>query len=440
MHYDMLLFAKYILTQNSTREVQEDACLAIAQGKVAALGPAASFEQCTASTTLHLEHTLLMPGLVNAHTHAAMTYLRGMADDLPLMDWLTNYIFPVEKHLTEEIVEIGTLLGCAEMLATGTTACQDMYLLTQAACKAMGATGIKARVGEGIFSFPSPAYATQEEAFALLEQQVQQWQGHERVRLVVAPHSVYTTTAPLLERCLAFARQHDLPLHIHLAETATETAQSLEMHGMRPVAYAEHLGLLAPGTSIAHGVALLPDEIALLARQGVCVVHNPKSNMKLASGVAPVPAMLVAGVPVALGTDGAASNNALNMFAEMNACALLHKAVCQNPTLVPAQAVLDMATLGGATALAWQGLGCLHPGGPADVIALDMRRPNMQPCFTPVSQVVYAASGHEVCLTVVDGRIVYQDGRYTTIDYPVLLQEMQGLVGWVRKKQRSLSR
>ena len=434
MQYDMLLFAKYILTQNSTREVLEDACLAISQGKVAALGPAASFKQCTAGTTLHLEHSLLMPGLVNGHTHAAMTFLRGMADDLPLMEWLTNHIFPVEKHLTEEIVEIGTLLGCAEMLATGTTACQDMYLLTQAACRAMGTAGIKARVGEGIFSFPSPAYATEEEAFALLQEQVGQWQGHEQVRLVVAPHSVYTTTAPLLERCLAFARQHGLPLHLHLAETVSETEQSQSMHGLRPVAYADRLGLLMPGTSIAHGVELLPEEITLLAQRGVTVVHNPKSNMKLASGVAPVPAMLAAGVPVALGTDGAASNNALNMFAEMNECALVHKVVGQNPTLVPAQVVLDMATLGGAKALAWEGLGSLQPGGPADVIALDMRRPNMQPCFTPVSQVVYAASGHEVCLTVVDGRIVYQDGHYTTIDYPALLQEMQGLVRWVRNK------
>lgn len=433
-HYDMLLFAKYILTQNSARDVLEDACLAIFQGKVAALGPAASFAQCTAGTTVHLEHCLLMPGLVNGHTHAAMTFLRGMADDLPLMDWLTNHIFPVEKHLTEEIVEIGTLLGCAEMLATGTTACQDMYLLTQAACRAMDTAGIKARVGEGIFSFPSPAYATEEEAFALLEEQVRHWQGHARVRLVVAPHSVYTTTAPLLERCLGFARQHTLPLHIHLAETASEIEQSQSMHGLRPVAYCERLGLLGQNTSIAHGVMLTAEEIALLARREVPVVHNPKSNMKLASGVAPVPAMHAAGVAVALGTDGAASNNTLNMFAEMNACALLHKAVGHNPTLVPAQAVLDMATLGGATALAWEGLGCLQPGAPADIIALDMRHPNMQPCFNPVSQVVYAASGHEVCLTVVDGHIVYQDGLYTTIDYPALLQEMQGLVCWVRKK------
>lgn len=431
---DLLVTADIVLTQDAERRIIKDGAVAVGGGRILAIGTREGAAGVTAGERLVLGPALLMPGLVNAHTHVAMTIFRGLADDLPLMDWLNKEIFPRERRLTREIVEMGALLGCAEMIRTGTTAFQDMYLLEEAVACAVDASGLRCLMGEGIFLFGSKAFASLEKTFDLVRGQARRYGVHPRIRVGLMPHAVYTTTREVLETCRDLAEELGVMLHIHLSETAAEVAQSLAMFGKRPVAYAHERGILGPRTSIAHGVELTDDELDVLAATGTHVVHNPRSNMKLASGVAPVPGMLKRGMLPGLGTDGAASNNALNMFLEMNTCALLHKVDRMDPAVCGAQDVMDMATLGGAAALGWQGLGSLVEGGPADMIALDLTSPNLQPMYNPVSHLVYAASGHEVRLTMTEGRVLYCDGAYRTLDYPLLLKEARKLRAWALAK------
>lgn len=428
---DLLVTADFLLTQDSDRRLIEDAAVAVKDSRILQLDRRERMMDYVPLKTLALGNALLMPGLVNAHTHVAMTFLRGLADDLPLMEWLTGHIFPKEQHLTAEIVALGSLLGCAEMIRTGTTAFTDMYLIESAVLSAVEQSGLRCLAGEGVFAFPSPVCPTAEDAFALTRELARQWSGHERIRIAVMPHTVYTTTPEILERCLLLAGEQDLRLHMHLSETEEESERCLAAYGKRPVAYVRELGLLGPGSSFAHAVDLKEEEMDLLKTSGAHVVHNPRSNMKLASGVAPVPAMLERGILPGLGTDGAASNNGLNMFAEMTACALLHKSHSADPTVLPAQTVLDMATLGSAATMGWPELGSLLPGGPADMIALDLNSPNLQPLYSPVSHAVYAATGHEVRMCMAAGTVLYQDGRWLTLDFPLLCKEAAKLKNWV---------
>ena len=297
---DTLLHAGVLLPQDDDRRVLENAALAIDGGRIVALGYSQDVTAAwQAREILDLSGMLVMPGLVNAHTHAAMTFLRGLADDMPLMDWLQQKIFPVEQGLTPDLVRLGSLLGFAEMLRTGTTSCVDMYIFESAVLEAADKAGLRCLAGEGVFNFPSACCPDADAALACTREMAQRWAGHDRLHVAVMPHSVYTTTAAQLTACRELADELGPPLHIHLAEPRQETALSLEQHGLRPVAHADRLGLLRPGTILAHGVDVDADEIALLARRGVSVVHNPSSNMKLASGVAPVPAMLDAGVRLA---------------------------------------------------------------------------------------------------------------------------------------------
>lgn len=430
---DTLLHAGVLLTQDDDRRVLENAALAIDGGRIVALGCGRDVTAAwQAREILDLSGMLVMPGLVNAHTHAAMTFLRGLADDMPLMDWLQQKIFPVEQGLTPDLVRLGSLLGFAEMLRTGTTACVDMYIFEAAVLEAADRAGLRCLAGEGVFNFPSACCPDADAALACTREMAQRWAGHDRLHVAVMPHSVYTTTAAQLTACRELADELGLPLHIHLAETRQETALSLQQHGLRPVAHADRLCLLRPGTILAHVVDVDADEMALLARRGVSVVHNPSSNMKLASGVAPVPAMLDAGVRLALGSDGAASNNRLNMFTEMGRAALLHKAA-GDPETMPARTVLDMATRGGAAALGSDG-GVLAVGRPADCIALDLSAPNMQPLFNAASHAVYAATGMEVALTMVAGEVLYRDGRFSRFDYAALCAEVREMRRFVLRR------
>lgn len=431
-HCDTLFHAARILTQDAGRTILENAALAVRDGRIVATGPIADMErQWKPDRRIDLPNMLLMPGLVNAHTHAAMTFLRGLADDMPLMDWLQQRIFPVEQALTPHIVRTGSLMGYAEMLRTGTTACIDMYIFEEAVFEAAHQAGLRCLGGEAVFDFPSACCPSPQAALDSTRRLADTWKDDPLLRIAVNPHSVYTTSAETLQACVRLADEMDIPLHLHLAETATETAMSLERHHRRPVAHADACGLLRPGTIAAHVVDVTDDELHLLAARGVRIVHNPSSNMKLASGAAPLTAMLRAGLVTALGTDGAASNNQLNMFTEMGRAALLHKLTEKDPTAVAAQTVLDMATLGGAAAFGNPDLGRLEPGAAADFIALDLDSPNLRPMYNPVSHAVYAATGAEVRLTVVAGRILYQDGRFLTFDYEALCREMDAIRDFV---------
>lgn len=432
---DTLIRAGIIITQDEDRNIINDGGIAICGGKIAAVGPWQEIQPGWYGTdTLDLQARLVMPGLINGHTHAAMTFLRGLADDMPLMTWLTETIFPVEARLTREIVSLGSLLGYAEMLATGTTACVDMYIYEDAVLEAADVAGIRCLGGEAVFQFPSAACPDYRQALAKTAELAEKYVGHERINVAVNPHSIYTTSLEILAACRDMALDLALPLHIHLAETEAETRECLAGRGMRPVAWCERAGLFEARVIAAHLVDINAAEASLLAAKGATGCHNPSSNMKLASGAAPVWRQLQAGLKLGLGTDGPASNNQLNMFLEMGRAALLHKLAQADPAIMPAQTVLDMATLGGAHVLADPSLGRLAPGSAADLIALDLTRPNMQPLYNPVSQVVYAASGQEVTLTMVAGEIVYRDGGFTRIDYPALLKEVEQLREFALRK------
>lgn len=429
---DILLEADYIITQDARRTVLENGAIAIQQGRIMDAGPSAELRQVwQGHEELDLRGHLIMPGLINSHTHASMTFLRGLADDKPLMDWLNNTVFPVEKRLTPEIVRLGAMLGYAEMLATGTTACMDMYIFEEAVLEAADECGIRCAGGEAVFGFPSAACPDYRSALNVTADLAEKYADHERISIAVNPHSVYTTTPEILRACRLLALELDLPIHIHLAETQSESGQCLKAFGLRPVAYCRQQGLLDTRVIAAHTVDVCAEEAEILAAANVSVVHNPSSNMKLASGTAPLACFLEAGMLPALGTDGPASNNQLNMFAEMGRAALLHKLASGNPESAPAGQILDMATLGGAKAFGRKDMGRLEKGCAADLIAIDIRRPNMQPLYDPISQAVYAASGHEVSMTMVDGEILYREGKYGRFDYGSLLAEIRQLRDFV---------
>jgi 5-methylthioadenosine/S-adenosylhomocysteine deaminase len=421
---EMLVSAAVIVTQSDAREVLENAALAITGGSIVAMGPAAELAARYApAQTLDLGAAMVLPGLINTHTHAAMTLFRGLCDDAPLATWLTDHIWPAESRLTPEAVRLGTTLACAEMLASGTTCFLDAYLFADTVADAVDASGMRALVAQGVFEIENAKFKTVSQALEAVGRMADRLAGHDRLRAAVFPHAVYTCSSGTLTKCAELARAHDILLSTHAAETAKENVDCRQAHGERVIPYLERLGLLGPKTLLAHGVALDDDDMETLAATSTCVAHCPKSNMKLASGIAPIHALRGLGVTVGLGTDGAASNNALNLFSEMSVAALLQKVATGDPTALAAEAVLDMATRDGATALGWPELGRLTVGGPADLCALDLTRPQLTPSFDPISDAVYAANGGEVKLTMVAGKVLYRDGAFPCMDYPALLKE-----------------
>jgi 5-methylthioadenosine/S-adenosylhomocysteine deaminase len=432
---DTLITADYILTQNRDRTVLENGALAVSDGLVEDLGRRDEMERrFDPERRLDLGRALVLPGLINAHTHAPMTLLRGLADDLPLMQWLTEHIWPIEAELSEEQIRAGAMLAAAEMISTGCTCFHDMYFFESSIGRAVSGIGMRAVLGEGVLAFPTPSCATPEQAMDATRSLVQEFDGNDLISVSVAPHAAYTTSEEILTKSFELAEELDLPWTIHLAETQHEVDESIEKFGKRPLAYLNDLGCLAPRSVLVHCVYLDDEEIEVLAESGACVAHQPESNMKLASGTARIQRLKEAGVPACLGTDGAASNNNLNMFTEMATTSLLQKSWRMDPTVMDSQSVLDMATRGGAHCLMRTDLGSLEPGRAADLAVLDLTRPNLAPVYNPVSHCVYAASGQEVRLTMIAGRIVYSEGEFKTFDYPALLDEIENIRQWVLRR------
>lgn len=434
-HCDTLYTADYILTQNENRDIIRHGALAVSGDSILCVGH--SDMLCIMypdARKVDLGHSVILPGLINGHTHVPMSLLRGFSDDKALMDWLTQDIFPQEAKLTPELTELGAMFSIAEMLRTGTTAFYDMYMLERSVFRAAEKMGIRAVLGESVTQFfPSLSCRDAEAYFELVREQSAEWINHPRIRQAVVPHAPYTTTPELLQRCYRLAEETGSLFGMHLAETQAETETCLKQFGKRPIAYCHDLGLLSNISTFFHVVEARQDEIALLADTRSAVVHNPASNMKLASGVAPIEAMQQAGVAVGLGTDGPASNNAQNMVREMYVASLLQKVSLLSPTACPAQAALDMATRGGAAALHDPYIGTLEPGMRADFIALSLETPNMQPVHNVVSNIVYAATGAENRLTVVNGKELFRDGQFLCCDYEALRDEIQQAVTWVKK-------
>jgi 5-methylthioadenosine/S-adenosylhomocysteine deaminase len=433
-HADLLLTNGWVLTMDAQRRAFNPGFVAVHGPRIAAVGPMAEAGQWTAAKTLDAGGGIILPGLVNAHTHAAMTCFRGMADDLPLMDWLQDHIFPAEARLDHDKVKIGTLLACAEMILSGTTCFCDMYLFEDAVAEAAHQAGLRAVVGEVLYDFPSPNYGPPEAGLAYTEQLIDKWRGDPLVTIAVEPHSPYLCAPELLRGADAIARRHAVPLVIHLSETRSEVETTRERYGVTPVRHLANLDLLHPGLLACHGVMLTEDDMDLLQAHDVKIAHNAESNMKLASGIAPVPRLLERGICVALGTDGCASNNNLDLMSEMDTVAKLHKVNTLDPTVLDAETVLAMATIEGARALGLADrIGSLEPGKEADLIVIDTRQPHLTPLYHPASHLVYAARGGDVATSIIRGQVVMENRTLQTLDREQVMHDVNRLAAEIRE-------
>jgi len=429
-----------IVTMNDRDEVFNPGVVVIEGAKIVEVGALSNggteslAEKYPDAQFVDASGCVVIPGLVNAHTHAAMTIFRGLADDLPLREWLEQHIFPAEKKLTEEWVFWGTVLACAEMIASGTTTFCDMYLFEHKVAEAVDKTGMRAVVGEVLYDFPSPHYGELENGFAFTKRFIEDWMGHERIKISVDPHAVYTCSPELLLRSFAISEHYDVPFVIHLAETEDEVQETMRRYGRTPVAHLARLGVLSCLVIADHCVWLSEEDRAIIAEKKVKVVHNPESNLKLASGIAPVADLLRRGVTVSLGTDGCASNNDLDMLSEMDTCAKIHKGVLRDPTVLPAKEVLRMATVYGAITLGLDDkIGKLEPGMLADIVILDFNKPHLTPCYDPISHIVYSARGSDVRDVMVHGQWLMRNREFTTID----MGEVKARVKEIARRVRS---
>jgi 5-methylthioadenosine/S-adenosylhomocysteine deaminase len=428
MHADLLIHPQWLLTVDAQDRELTDHAVAVADGRILAVLPSAEARRSiTALRVLQLPGHVLIPGLVNAHTHAAMTLLRGLADDLPLMTWLYQYIWPLEKRwLDPGFVGDGSRLAVLEMLRGGVTCFNDMYFFPEVTAQVAADAGIRALIGMIVVDFPT-RYGEDADSYIAKGLTLHaHYRDHPLIRTGFAPHSTFAVANPPLERVRTLADELELPVHTHLHETRDEVVQSLRDHGKRPLARLEGLGLVGPGLVAVHMTQLEDAEIEHLAAAGAHVVHCPESNLKLASGFCPVARLLAAGINVALGTDGAASNNDLDLLGEMHTAALLAKGVAGTAAAVPASQVLRMATINGARALGLeQEIGSIEPGKSADLVALDMRDASTQPLYHPVSQLIYATGRHQVRQVWVRGRQVIRDGAPTTLDPTAVIAAAQ---------------
>ncbi len=367
----------------------------------------------------------VMPGMVNTHNHASMSLLRGYADDLPLFKWLSEYIWPFEGGMSGEDIRMGAELGVAEMLAGGTTTFADMYWMETFVGKAVATSGIRALLGSTCIDGRVDVFQQE------FEQSVNDWQGaaEGRITLMVAPHAPYTCSPDTLRRCLELADKHGVMVYTHVAETLDEIETIRKNYGKTPVEYLRDQGVFDRRSVAVHCVHLTGGDMDIMASKGVTVAHNPQSNMKLASGIAPVKQMLEKGLTVGLGTDGPSSNNDLDMWEEMRSASLLQKVANADPLTLPAYDMLEMATLRGARTLHMEDkIGSLAEGKLADVILVDMRKPHLQPLHNVVSTLAYSAKASDVALTIVNGRIVAREGRCTQIDTPTLMATAQSYI------------
>ncbi len=420
---DLLLTARWVIPVEPEGAVLEQHALAVDQGRIIALLPEAqAAERFEARETVRLPGHALLPGLINAHTHAAMNLLRGYADDRALMDWLRNHIWPAEaRWVSPEFVRDGSRLAIAEMLRGGVTCFNDMYFFPEETARAAAEAGMRATIGMIVIDLPSAYAAHVDEYFKKGLKLHDEYRDHALIRTAFAPHAPYTVGDDAFRRIATLAGELNVPISIHLHETPGEVREAQAETGERPLKRLERLGLISPQLLAVHMTQLEPHEIALIAAQGAHVIHCPESNLKLASGFCPVSALVKAGVNVALGTDGAASNNDLDLFGEMRTAALLAKAVANDATTVPAAQALRMATVNGARALGIDELtGSLVAGKAADVIAVDLSPPETQPVHDPISQIVYAASRQQVTDVWVAGRQLLKQRELLTLDVPAI--------------------
>jgi len=436
---DILITGGTVLTLDDKESKLEGGAIAVDKDAIVALG---SREDLLAAyrgrVLMDVPGSIIMPGLVNAHTHAAMTCFRGIADDMELMEWLNDYIFPAEaRNADPELAYWGSMLACAEMIKSGTTTFSDMYIFEEETAQAAKKAGMRCLLGEVLFDFPSPNFKTPAEGLACTEKLIRKWADDPIINIMVEPHSLYTCSQELLIASKALADRYQVPLATHFLENKTEAKQLKEKLGKRASTFLKEIGLLDERFIGFHCVIMDDEDIGLFADRGCKVVHNPESNMKLASGVAPVSAMLKGGVVVGLGTDGCASNNNLDMFQEMDTAAKLEKSARLDPTVMSARTVIRMATRNGAGALGLESLiGTLEVGKKADLCIVDMNKPHLTPMYDEYSHLVYAVNGADVDTVLINGRIVMQNRKLLTIDEGEAMRRVRQIAERVR---RSLS-
>lgn len=433
---DLLIRGGKALLMDNDNTCLDDAAVAINASSILDIGKTQDIlSKYTAKKTINAEGSVIMPGFVNCHTHAAMTCFRGMADDLDLMDWLNNYIFPAEaKNVNPHLAYFGSLLAMAEMIKSGTTTFCDMYIFEEEAARAAKAANMRCLLGEVLFDFPSPSCKTSEEGLAYTRRLADKWRDDPLINIIVEPHALYTCSPALLREAKKIADDYHLMLGIHLLENQSERGQLQEKFGKSAVAFLEEIGYLNERLLAFHCVCLSADDMQRFYKYGVKVSHNPASNMKLASGIAPVPDMLRAGITVGLGTDGCASNNTLDMIKEMSTAAKLHKVARLDPTVMDAQTVVRMATINGAKALGMDHfIGSLTVGKKADIIIIGLNKPHLTPMYNEYSHLAYAASGADVDTVIINGKVVMEKRELLTINEVDVMHEVRNIAVTIKK-------
>ena len=433
---DLLVTGGTVVTMDAERRILADGAVAVRGDAIVAVGPRAEIEaKYSSRRRIHAAGRIVLPGLVNGHGHAPMTLLRGVADDLALQEWLEKYIFPAEaKNVNEEFVAVGTRLALAEMIRSGTTAYADMYYFEDVIARETKAAGVRGMLGETILEFPAPDNKTVAAALEYTEAYLKRWQGDAHIRAAIAPHAVFTNSENSLRASAALARKYNAPILIHLSETKRENDETIAKYGVTPTAFLERLGFLGPDVLAAHCVWVDAADRAILKRRDVGCVHNPSSNMKLASGAAPVIEMLGEGMRLGIGTDGpAGSNNDLNLMEEMDLAAKLVKVTRMDPRALSAEQAVEMATIGGARALHWEReIGSLEAGKKADLILLLTDAPHAVPLYGVYSQIVYALKASDVETVVIGGRVVMRDHRLLTLNEAQVLADARRLAEKVK--------
>lgn len=424
---DYIIRADHLLTMEGDLSVIKDGAVAVTGTDITDAGPFSDIsKKYSSDTVLDGTHKVVFPGLVNTHSHAAMVYFRGLADDLPLQDWLEKHIWPAEmKWLNADFVNDAIELACLEMLKAGTTCYSDMYFYQDVAAQKLNKIGMRAVLGSGIIDFPWKDYAqSPEDYFRKAEEHIKDWKDHELVSPCVAPHATFTCGPDNYKRARDLAEQYDVPLHTHLAETEYEVAQCRERYGKTPVEHLDAIGFLSERVCAAHCVWLTDDDIETLAKKKVGVAHCVESNLKLASGIAPVAKMIRKGVKVSFGTDGAASNNDLNILGELSTAAKLHKAVSGDATVLDSKTALLMATRNAAEIIGiGDRTGSIKPGKMADIVIADINKPHLTPLYDIYSHIAYCIRPSDMETVMVNGKILIDKGKATTLDESSVLSK-----------------
>lgn len=422
---DLIVKNGTVVTINANMQIIENGAIAVQNGIIIEIGKSTELlPKYQAKRIIDATGQLIMPGMVNAHSHASMTVFRGYADDLPLQTWLNDYIFPAEaKYINADTARIGVDLAIVEMLRSGTTCFNDMYFFENEIAKSVHQSGMRAVLSEGILDFPTPDAPTPDVAMAKMRELQQEYKTHEKIYAAISAHAPYTCSDRLMQDTKKLAEEFNVPFHIHLAETKWEYDKYMAEHKLSPTEYVHKLGLLDSSTVAAHSVHLSENDLQLFAQQKVNAAHNPVCNMKLASGVSPVPAMQELGINVALGTDGVASNNKLDMLQEMHVAALVHKLQSNDPSVAKADSIVRMATINGAKALGLDHLiGSLEVGKRADFITINLSGAHTVPLYNVYSALVYAITGSDVCDVVVNGDILMRNKELLTVNESDILE------------------